>query len=100
MSDYEIAKAEQYEDARAEGRTVSDETIMPMSMKYIRGYYRVPAKRGREIKFQGAPYVIVGVRDQYLRARPLLPDGTPCDAEIATLHPTWRIDYLDGQGER
>lgn len=28
MSDYEIARAEQYEDARAAGRTVSDETIM------------------------------------------------------------------------
>lgn len=66
-----------------------------MSAQYVRDYYRVPAARGGRIRFDGAPGVIVGFRDQYLRVRL---DGEP---GIDTLHPTWRVEYLtEGGGSR
>jgi len=60
-----------------------------MTAAYVRNYYRVPAKRGGKITFEGKPGTIVGFRDQYLRARL---DG---EKEILTLHPTWEVEYLD-----
>ena len=65
--------------------------------EYVRYYYRVPAKRGRRIVFDGDPGTITGFRgarvlvrldkDGYLQGRPM------------TCHPTWRMDYNDGSGE-
>lgn len=61
-----------------------------MSAAYVREYYKVPAKRGMRIKFEGKPGVIVGFRDQYLRVRL---DG---EKHPVTCHPTWEIEYPKG----
>lgn len=64
-----------------------------MSMSSIREYYGVPAKRGVRIVYSGygsvAVGTIVGARGYYLRVRF---DDVP--TQIATLHPTWEIEYL------
>lgn len=76
-----------------------------MSMKYIRDYYKVPAKRGARIEFEDDVYAfiygfladpkkqwrkgtIVGSSGQYLRVR--------FDGEniIKKVHPTWKLKYL------
>lgn len=64
-----------------------------MSAAYVREYYKVPAKRGMRIKFEGQPGVIVGFRDQYLRVR--LDD----EKRIITCHPTWEIEYPKEVGD-
>jgi hypothetical protein len=61
-----------------------------MSMQYIRDYYRVPAKRGARLAFQGRPGTIVGSSHQYLRVRL---DG---DTSTVLLHPTWEVEYAEG----
>jgi len=66
-----------------------------MSMEYVRSYYGVPAKRGRQVRLglgfgkrlAGKGGVITGSRGQYLRVR--LDDG-----ERVLLHPTWEVTYL------
>jgi hypothetical protein len=61
-------------------------------MAYIREYYRVPAKRGRRIRFgDGVPRLatIVGSVGPHLSVRF---DDDP--ARIERLHPTWRVEYL------
>lgn len=58
-----------------------------MSMEYIRKTYKVPAKRGGRIRFQGREGVIVGARDARLRAR-------FHGIGIVALHPAWEIEYL------
>lgn len=65
------------------------------SADYVRRYYQVPAKRGGRIKFRGRDGTIVGFRDAGLRVRL---DDDP--KRVIPCHPTWRIDYLDGEGER
>ncbi|MEU7831338.1 hypothetical protein [Nonomuraea sp. NPDC049129] len=65
------------------------------SADYVRRYYQVPAKRGGRIKFRGQPGTIVAFHGAGLRVRL---DDNP--KRILTCHPTWRIDYLDGAGER
>jgi len=57
---------------------------------YVRSYYQVPAHVGGRVLFQGLPVVIVGFRGQYLLVD--LGDG----ADPASLHPTWRVEYLVG----
>ena len=66
-----------------------------MSMKYIRDYYGVPAKRGAKIVWRDSNNkihdgVIVGARGQYIRVR--IP--TYCVGGIVTLHPTSDVRYL------
>ncbi len=56
-------------------------------MSYIRNHYKVPAKRGMRIRFQGREGVITGSA-AYLRVR--MDDG-----ERVHLHPTWQVEYLD-----
>lgn len=66
-----------------------------MSMKYIRDYYRVNAKRGGRVRYAnrcgfGDPREgeIKGARGAYLR---ILLDG---DRTAKTFHPTFDIEYL------
>lgn len=71
-----------------------------MSMAYIRELYGVPAKRGGEIVFtedNGDRYrgTIVGSRGGRIRVRILTRSGP---SGIATLHPTWNVEYLNGEG--
>ena len=65
------------------------------SAAYVRRYYQVPAKRGARIKFRGQLGTIVGFSGAGLRVRL---DDDP--KRVIPCHPTWRIDYLDGNGER
>ncbi|SEN89563.1 hypothetical protein [Nonomuraea pusilla] len=65
------------------------------SADHVRRYYQVPAKRGARIKFRGQDGTIVGFQGAGLRVRL---DDDP--KRIHSCHPTWRIDYLDGRGER
>jgi len=58
-------------------------------MAYIRKTYSVPARRGQHIRFEGQMAgVIVGSSGAYLRVR------FPMLNKTATLHPTWRVEYL------
>jgi len=57
-------------------------------MEYIRNYYKVPAKRGMLVKYQGKPGIIVGAKDAYLRIR------LEGEKSIGSYHPTWEIQYL------
>lgn len=65
-----------------------------MSAKYVRDYYRVPAKKGGRIRFSwsgwhGTPEgTIMSFPGQYLRVR--MDDGS-----VFLLHPTWMVEYLD-----
>jgi hypothetical protein len=58
-----------------------------MTAEYVRGYYRVPAKRGMRIVADGKPGTIVGFDGAHLRVRL---DG---EKHIGNWHPTWRIEY-------
>lgn len=60
------------------------------SADYVRRYYRVPAKRGGRIRWDGRPGTIVGFVGQYLRVRL---DARP--KYVITLHPTYLIEYLE-----
>lgn len=67
-----------------------------MSMRYIRDYYKVPAKRGGRVRYTGSPDsvfdgTIVGSRGAHLRIRF---DGKPMGSDIVDAHPTWKIEYL------
>lgn len=73
-----------------------------MSMKYIRDNYKVPAKRGARIEWDGDEMTkfiqgflyrpkrgtIVATCGEYLRVR------FDYQAHIVTLHPTWKVRYL------
>lgn len=67
-------------------------------MESVRWNYDVPAFRGRHITFTGLGAPIHGRilsstgSHLYMRAD----DGR----RIGPLHPAWRIDYLDGRGDR
>lgn len=64
-----------------------------MSMKYIRDYYSVPAKRGglvdvignEGMKFRG---VITGAKDARIRVRLL------CGKRSGLYHPTHNLEYV------
>jgi hypothetical protein len=64
-----------------------------MSMDYIRRTYRVPAKRGGRVEYNGEGHsehgTITGADGHYLRVRL---DGF---RHAANFHPTWRMRYLD-----
>lgn len=61
-------------------------------MDYIRRAYEVPAKRGGRVRFLDGKMregCIVGSRGHYLRVRF---DG---ERRPRSLHPTWRVEYLN-----
>lgn len=66
-----------------------------MSMEQIRRSRRVPAKRGKRIRYTHEDRLgtIKSARGGYLR---ILLDG---DRHPKTFHPTWMIDYLDDNGD-
>lgn len=57
-------------------------------MGYIRETYKVPAKRGMRVRFNGLNGRIVGSRGGYLRVRL---DGSK---RPLICHPTWEMVYL------
>ncbi len=57
------------------------------SLSWIRGYYGVPAFRGRPVTFEGRPGRITGSSGPHLLVR--LDD---CDYPLI-LHPTWHVQY-------
>ena len=61
---------------------------------YVRSYYGVPADLNRRITFKGRDALIVGFAGARLL---ILIDGAD---EPVQVHPTWRVDYLDGRGVR
>jgi hypothetical protein len=68
-----------------------------MSMKYIRDYYKVPAKRGGRIRYtdeHGDKWDgrITAASDQYLLVH--IPGW---HLQRARLHPTWNVEYLDNE---
>ncbi len=67
-----------------------------MSIKYIRDYYKVPAKRGSRIKYKddyGSKFycTIFLTKGSYLKVRV---DGIHTGRQYWLLHPTWNIEYL------
>jgi hypothetical protein len=63
-------------------------------MRYIRGAYGVPARRGARIRYTGETPAVLGTvvaaRGQYLRVRLDCESPRP----IVTLHPTWEVEFL------
>jgi hypothetical protein len=63
-----------------------------VSMQYIRDTYGVPAKRGAKVRYTGDGGTRVGTivasDGAYIRVR--FPQ-----AGIVSLHPTWKVEYLD-----
>jgi hypothetical protein len=57
-------------------------------MNYIRNYYKVPAKRGGKVKYEGKTGIIIGSRLAYLRIR------LEGEKEIKSYHPTYNLEYL------
>jgi len=58
-------------------------------MQYIRDYYKVPAKRGVFVIFNGEKMKITGSRGPYLVLR-------HCKTNTKyTVHPTWEMEYLE-----
>ena len=67
-----------------------------MAMKYIRDYYKVPAKRGARIRFtdgEGNSFLgtIFSTISSSLKVRI---DGLHKGRQYWILHPTWNIEYL------
>jgi hypothetical protein len=67
-----------------------------MSMKRIRDYYGVPAKRGAEIKFIDGLGVehkckIISAFQDSLKVRV---DGIHSGRKFWLLHPTWNVEYI------
>ncbi|MFJ1269219.1 hypothetical protein ACD661_11690 [Legionella lytica] len=60
-----------------------------MSMKYIRTYYKVPAKRGKKVIANGQLGVITGSRGAYLKIR------LEGQKNSLPYHPTWEMQYID-----
>jgi hypothetical protein len=59
-------------------------------LAYVRDHYGVPAWPGRRVVVDGNPGVIVGGQDARLLVR--FADGQRLPA-----HPTWRVEYVDGE---
>jgi hypothetical protein len=64
--------------------------------EYIRKTYGVPARRGMRVVYRGGKEAlegtIVGFRGAHLRIR------LAGENAIHSYHPTWKIDYLEGNG--
>ena len=65
-----------------------------LCLDYIRETYGVPAEIGRRVKYGATLGTIVGTDGVYLRIKL---DGWN---DVGNFHPTWNIDYLDGEGDR
>ena len=68
-----------------------------MSMEYIRRTYNVPAKRGGSVKFtdrNGKQWIGKIKSAAGHRLRVCFPDFPRARA---IMHPTWNIEYLDGE---
>lgn len=61
-----------------------------MSMKSIRDRYKVPAKRGMRIKFQGDPCTITGA-SRFAEHLTVRFDDDP--KRRCYIHPTWAVTY-------
>lgn len=63
-----------------------------MSMRYIRRYYKVPARRGARVEYTGEQEPQQGTitSSEGARVRVLM-DG---DKHPGIYHPTWRMRYL------
>jgi hypothetical protein len=61
----------------------------PGAMAYIRRRYKVPAKRGVTIFFQGRPGVILSADNGHLWVRL----DHAVHGPRVKLHPTWEVDY-------
>lgn len=59
-----------------------------MAFDYIRRHYKVPAKKGGRVLFQGRPGVIVGSYQCYIKVRL---DG---ERRAGVYHPTWEMVYV------
>jgi hypothetical protein len=66
-------------------------------MQRIREQYGVPAHRGREVKFRGERAVILSADKTAAHLWIELPWGS---GKRVVVHPTWEMDYLDGEGVR
>lgn len=69
-----------------------------MSMQRIREQYGVPAKRGGEVRFRGERAVILSADPTGAYLWLELPWGST--KRVGPVHPTWEMDYLDGEGVR
>lgn len=58
-----------------------------MSFDYIRERYKVPAKRGARVTYEGRPGTVTGFRGAYIKVRL---DG---EQRESVYHPTWHIKY-------
>ena len=69
-----------------------------MSMKYIRDYYGVPARRGTRVRFTGSDRgPIVGtIASSQGSALQVMFDG---DKRTSLVHPTWELEYLPTESE-
>ncbi|MFC4373348.1 hypothetical protein ACFO5K_04465 [Nocardia halotolerans] len=68
-----------------------------MSMKYVRDYYAVPAKRGGRVRYtgDGAPRLgTITSADHRIRVRL---DG---EKRPRIFHPTWELEYLPEEAAR
>lgn len=67
-----------------------------MSMARVRQTRGVPAKRGMRVRYGGSDQpqegVIKSARGGYLK---IMLDG---ESNCGTYHPTWKLDYLDDDG--
>lgn len=58
---------------------------------YIRGYYKVDVDFGSRVVYDGTPGTVAGFTAAYLVFRA---DGADVSVPI---HPTWRVDYGNGE---
>ena len=61
--------------------------------EYVRTRYRVAAKRGGRVVFDGQPGRITGLSGGYVLVRL---DGASMKGSPLRCHPTWRMEYLPG----
>jgi hypothetical protein len=66
-----------------------------MSMEYIQRYYSVPARIGGRIRYTGGRHAMLGtITESQGRYIMVQLDG---QQHSMPYHPTWEIEYLDGQ---
>jgi hypothetical protein len=98
ISDQALAKMDP--DAQKLARILSRFTDAPATpteprdtdgLEYVRGYYKVPARIGVRVLFEGQPGVITGSSGPHLLVHM---DGA---AEPVPAHPTWEMQYLTAE---
>ncbi|MFD4457675.1 hypothetical protein [Nocardia sp. NPDC058480] len=69
-----------------------------MSMKYVRDYYAVPAKRGGRVRYTGDKEPQLGTITSARQGGLLIRlDG---DKRSLPFHPTWELEYLTEEVDR